>query len=58
VGLGLTSANWVGVAAATVIPLAGFLLRIRAEEKALMATLGDRYRTYAAQHKRLIPLVW
>ncbi len=25
---------------------------------ALLATLGDRYRSYAAQHKRLVPLVW
>jgi hypothetical protein len=25
---------------------------------ALRATVGDRYRAYAAQHKRLVPLVW
>jgi len=42
----------------TLIPLAGFLLRIRTEEKALIATLGDRYRGYAAHTKRLVPLVW
>ena len=29
-----------------------------AEETALMATLGDRYRGYAAHHKRLVPLIW
>jgi protein-S-isoprenylcysteine O-methyltransferase Ste14 len=57
-GLGLASANWVALAAMTLIPLAGFLLRIRTEEKALMATLGDRYRSYAAHTKRLVPLVW
>jgi protein-S-isoprenylcysteine O-methyltransferase Ste14 len=39
-------------------PLAALLWRIHAEERALLATLGDRYRSYAAQHKRLIPLVW
>ena len=32
-----------------------FFWRIDAEENALVATLGDRYRSYAAQHKRLIP---
>jgi protein-S-isoprenylcysteine O-methyltransferase Ste14 len=28
------------------------------EENALRATIGDAYRAYAAQHKRLVPLVW
>ena len=57
-GLGLASANWVGVAAMVLLPLAAILWRIRAEEHALMASLGDPYRTYAAQHKRLAPLLW
>ena len=57
-GLGLASANWVAVAAMVVLPLAAVLWRIHAEEHALLATLGDRYRGYAAQHKRLVPLVW
>jgi protein-S-isoprenylcysteine O-methyltransferase Ste14 len=57
-GVGLASANWVAFAAAVVIPLASMLWRIRAEESALLATLGDSYRAYAAQHKRLVPLVW
>jgi protein-S-isoprenylcysteine O-methyltransferase Ste14 len=57
-GLGLASANWVGLSAMVVLPLAAILWRIHAEENALMAILGDRYRAYAAQHKRLVPLVW
>jgi protein-S-isoprenylcysteine O-methyltransferase Ste14 len=57
-GLGLTAANWVSFAGVVVLPLAAMLWRIHAEERALLATLGDRYRAYAAQHKRLIPLVW
>ena len=57
-GVGLASANWVAVAAMVVLPLAAVLWRIHAEENALLATLGDRYRRYAAQHKRLVPLVW
>ena len=39
-------------------PLAVILWRIHIEEDALMATLGDRYRAFAAHHERLIPLVW
>jgi protein-S-isoprenylcysteine O-methyltransferase Ste14 len=57
-GVGLASANWIGLAAIVVLPLAAVLWRIHAEESALLATLGDRYRTYAAQHKRLVPLIW
>jgi protein-S-isoprenylcysteine O-methyltransferase Ste14 len=42
----------------TVLPVAGILWRMHAEERALLTTLGDPYRAYAAQHKRLVPLVW
>jgi protein-S-isoprenylcysteine O-methyltransferase Ste14 len=57
-GIGLASANWAGLAGMTVLPLAGILWRMHAEERALLTTLGDPYRAYAAQHKRLVPLVW
>ena len=57
-GFGLASANWVGAAGMAVLTLAGLLWRIQAEERALLATLGDPYRAYAARHKRLVPLVW
>jgi protein-S-isoprenylcysteine O-methyltransferase Ste14 len=57
-GFGLTAANWVSLAAMVALPLSVLLWRIRAEERALAATLGDRYAAYAARHKRLIPLVW
>ena len=56
--VGLASANWAGLAALTLLPLALLLCRIHVEENALLATLGDKYRSYAAQHKRLVPLVW
>jgi len=58
VGVGLTAANWASLAGMALLPLAAILWRIHAEERALLAALGDRYRAYAAQHKRLIPLVW
>jgi protein-S-isoprenylcysteine O-methyltransferase Ste14 len=48
VGVGTASANWVGLAVLTVLPLALVLWRARVEETALLATLGDRYRGYAA----------
>ena len=57
-GVGLASANWAGLAAMVLLPLAVILWRIHIEENALMTTLGDRYRAYALHHKRLIPLIW
>jgi protein-S-isoprenylcysteine O-methyltransferase Ste14 len=57
-GAGLMSANWASLAAIVALPLALTVWRIRIEERALLAALGDRYRSYAARHKRLIPLVW
>jgi protein-S-isoprenylcysteine O-methyltransferase Ste14 len=57
-GAGLASANWAGVAAMVLLPAAAVLWRIHAEETALLATLGDRYRAYASRHKRLVPLLW
>ena len=58
IGVGLASANWVAVAAMTLLPLLIVVWRIRIEENALLAVLGERYRSYAGQHKRLVPLVW
>src|SRR5579875_1884417 len=57
-GVGLAAANWVSLAALVVLPLALLLWRIHVEEQGLLAALDDRYRSYAAGHKRLVPLVW
>jgi protein-S-isoprenylcysteine O-methyltransferase Ste14 len=57
-GVGLASANWAGLTGATLLISIPLLWRIHVEESALATTLGDRYRAYAAQHKRLVPLVW
>ena len=50
--------NWLGLAALTVATFIGLAYRINVEEKALIEDLGDRYRTYAEHHKRLIPFIW
>ena len=57
-GVGLMSANWAGVAAMTLLPLAVTVWRIRLEETALLTGLGERYRGYACDRKRLVPLIW
>jgi protein-S-isoprenylcysteine O-methyltransferase Ste14 len=58
IGVGLASANWADLVALFLLTLTPLLWRIHVEETALRGTLGDRYRAYAAQHKRLVPLVW
>ena len=57
-GAGLMSANWAGVAAMTLLPLAVTVWRIHLEEHALLTGLGDRYRAYASDRRRLVPLIW
>lgn len=58
VGIAISYGNWLSLAALVLIPLLGFLYRIRVEEGALSATLGDAYMSYARGRKRLIPFVW
>ena len=57
-GVGLFLGSWWSFAWLTASVLCGFLFRIRVEERALLLQLGDRYVTYAAGHKRLVPFIW
>jgi len=58
IGAGIVTGNWVGLVGWTILILVPLLYRIRIEETALVAALGDTYRSYAAHHKRLVPRVW
>jgi protein-S-isoprenylcysteine O-methyltransferase Ste14 len=58
IGSGLVAGNWIGLAGWTLLVALPLLYRIHVEENALLTALGDRYRTYAAHHKRLVPLIW
>jgi protein-S-isoprenylcysteine O-methyltransferase Ste14 len=58
IGAGLVNGNWIGLAGWTLLVLLPLLYRIHVEEDALLTALGDRYRAYAAHHKRLLPLIW
>jgi protein-S-isoprenylcysteine O-methyltransferase Ste14 len=57
-GLGLMLETWLGLVALIVLPLIGVLIRIRAEESALIDALGSEYASYAAETRRLIPGLW
>ena len=58
VGVGLALTNWASLIVLAVVPTAGLLVRIRAEERALSTGLGDDYRRYAAGRPRLFPGIW
>jgi protein-S-isoprenylcysteine O-methyltransferase Ste14 len=58
VGVGLALSNWTSLIVLALVPTAGLLLRIRSEERALLAALGEDYRRYAAARRRLFPGVW
>jgi protein-S-isoprenylcysteine O-methyltransferase Ste14 len=57
-GVGLMLGNWVGAIGAVGVVLVALTYRLRIEERALSAALGDRYREFAASRARLIPYVW
>ena len=57
VGIGLAFGNWISLLVLTAIIIAGYLYRVRIEERALLASLGDRYRDYMRRTRRFIPFV-
>jgi protein-S-isoprenylcysteine O-methyltransferase Ste14 len=57
-GFGLMLGNWVSTIGAVGLMLIAVIYRLRIEELALSAALGDRYREFAASRARLIPYVW
>jgi protein-S-isoprenylcysteine O-methyltransferase len=57
-GLGLCLCNWGSLAVLLIPVFLVFARRIRVEEAALVAGLGDTYRHYMSRTKRLIPGVF
>jgi protein-S-isoprenylcysteine O-methyltransferase Ste14 len=57
-GVGLALTNWLSIACVLLVPLIGLVVRIRVEERALLAELGEPYRRYAEDRARLVPHVW
>ena len=57
-GFGLSLGDLASAAAMVVLPTLGLLWRIKVEEAALRAELGDSYIEYCEGHARLIPGIW
>lgn len=58
VGLGLALSDWASLLVLAVVPTAVLVVRIHAEERALLAALGEDYRRFAAGRARLVPGLW
>jgi protein-S-isoprenylcysteine O-methyltransferase Ste14 len=57
-GIGLAIGNWISIAVliAAVVIVYGY--RVAVEERALVAVIGDPYRTYMTRTKRFVPFVF
>jgi protein-S-isoprenylcysteine O-methyltransferase Ste14 len=58
IGFGAGSGSWLGLVVCALLPVPALLWRIHVEEAELAAVIGERYRAYQRQTKRLIPGVW
>ena len=56
-GFGLALGNWLSLLVIAIFTAIGYGYRISVEEKALLAGLGDAYRSYMKRTKRIIPFV-
>lgn len=56
-GFGLSLGNWAGLLALTACVGIGYAYRIRVEEAALVAALGQPYKEYMRRTQRLVPFV-
>ncbi|MGI8820176.1 MAG: methyltransferase family protein [Chthoniobacterales bacterium] len=57
-GFGLSLANWAALLLLMVPIWIALLRRIRVEEEALTAALGERYTSYMQRTKRLLPAIY
>lgn len=57
-GLGLALGNWAGLIALLACMAIAYAYRIRIEESALVAALGEPYKKYIRRTRRLIPYIF
>jgi protein-S-isoprenylcysteine O-methyltransferase Ste14 len=57
-GIGLALGNWIGLVVLVGAVAAVYGYRVRVEESALVATIGESYRSYMSRTKRFVPFVF
>lgn len=58
IGVGLALGNWVSLLILTATTIAVYAYRVKVEERALLARIGEPYRIYMTRRKRFIPFVF
>ncbi|HXI39520.1 MAG TPA: isoprenylcysteine carboxylmethyltransferase family protein [Bryobacteraceae bacterium] len=56
-GIGLALGNWIGLVVLMGAVLAVYGYRVGVEERALLGTIGEPYRSYMRRTKRFVPFV-
>lgn len=57
-GFGLATASYVSAVVMIVTGFIVYIRRINSEEQALLDAMGERYRSYAAARKKIIPFIY
>ena len=57
IGVGLALGNWVSLALLTIATVATYGYRVAVEERVLLETIGEPYRSYMKERKRFIPYI-
>ena len=58
IGQGLALGSWASAAVLALAAVAAYSYRVRVEERALLATIGEPYRQFMTTRKRLIPFLY
>jgi len=57
IGIGLALGSWLSLALLTITTIATYSYRVMVEERALLDTIGEPYRSYIKERKRFIPYI-
>jgi protein-S-isoprenylcysteine O-methyltransferase Ste14 len=57
IGIGLSLGSWLSLFLLTVSSILVYGYRVSVEERALVTTIGQPYRTYMRECKRFIPYI-
>jgi protein-S-isoprenylcysteine O-methyltransferase Ste14 len=57
IGIGFSLGNWVSLILLTISSVVVYAYRVKVEEHALLATIGEPYGTYMKECKRFVPYI-
>ena len=57
IGIGLALGSWLSLGLLTITTIATYSYRVMVEERALLDTIGEPYRSYMKERKRFIPYI-